>query len=69
MTYRMLLLLHLQHGAILERPLHDIGILRGALNPLALVKLRPEIGKVLELEEVPDIAGVGGDDSGLADGG
>lgn len=67
-TYRMLLLLYFHDRAILERPLDDIGILRGALNPLALLKSSPKLGEVLELEEVPDVARVSVDYGGLANG-
>ena len=66
-AYRMLLLLDIENGAVLKGPLDDVGLGRGALDPLALLELAPELGEVVELEEVPDFAGVGFDDGGFAD--
>lgn len=37
-AHRVLLLLDLDSGAILERPFDDVGLVRGALDPLALLK-------------------------------
>lgn len=56
----------MQHSAVLEGPLDNIGVRRGALNPLALLQLAPELGEVLQFQQVPDIAGVSFDDCGLA---
>jgi hypothetical protein len=52
---RVLLLLDLNNGAILEVPLDDVGLLRSALGVLGLVESRPELVEVLELDEVPDV--------------
>jgi hypothetical protein len=67
-TNRMLLLLDLQNGTILESPLDDISLWRNtAFNVLALFQGRPEVAEVLELDQVPDIAELGLDDGGLGD--
>lgn len=58
----MLLLLDLQDSSILESPLDDIGIWRGTLDELATLQGRPEVGEVLELDQVPDGAELGFDD-------
>jgi hypothetical protein len=63
----MLLLLDLDRSAILESPLYDIGLVRRALDELALLESRPELAKVLELDQVPDVAERGLDDGGLVD--
>lgn len=63
----MLLLLDLEGLAILECPLDNVGLGRGALDELALLELRPELAEVLELDQVPDIAEGCVDDGGLAD--
>jgi len=52
---RVLLLLDLNHGAVLELPLDNVGLLRGTLGVLGLVKSGPELVEVLELDEVPDV--------------
>jgi hypothetical protein len=52
---RVLLLLDLDDGAVLELPLDDVGLLGGALGVLGLVESRPELVEVLELDEVPDV--------------
>lgn len=65
----MLLLLDLQDLAILESPLHDIGVNAGALDRLALGEGGPEVGKVLELDHVPDVGEGCGDNGGFRDGG
>lgn len=67
-AHGVLLLLDLKNGAVLERPLDDVGLIRCALGPLALVEVRPELAEVLELDEVPDVAEWCLDDSRLADG-
>lgn len=66
-THRVLLLLHIQHRPILERPLHNIRLLGRALDPLALLELAPELAEVLQLDEVPDGGEGRGDDGRLAD--
>lgn len=63
----MLLLLDLQHGAVLEGPLDNVGLVGCALDPLALLELGPELAEVLELDEVPDAAEGRLDDGRLAD--
>lgn len=63
----MLFLLHLLLRAILEGPLDNVGLMRDTLNVVALVKLCPEVVKVLELDQVPDLGKRGGDDGGLCD--
>lgn len=52
---RVLLLLDLDDGAVLELPLDNVGLLGGALGVLRLVESRPELVEVLELDEVPDV--------------
>lgn len=52
----MLLLLDLKHGAILESPSDDVRVWRCALDPFTFLKGRVELGKVLELDKVPDVA-------------
>ena len=51
----MFLLFDLQLGAILEGPLHDIGVIGGALDELRSGEGGPELGKVLQLDVVPDM--------------
>ena len=51
----MLLLLNLNDGAVLESPLDNIGLLAGALDVLRGAEGRPELGEVLDLDEVPDV--------------
>lgn len=68
-TYGVLLLLDLKGLAVLECPLDDVSLGRGSLDKLALLKLRPELAEVLELDQVPDIAEGSVDDGRLADGG
>ena len=65
----MLLLLDLNDGAVLEGPLDNVGLLRGALDVLGAAEGRPELGEVLDLDEVPDVGERGADDGRLADGG
>ena len=65
----MLLLLDLEGLAVLECPLNDVGLGRGALDEFALLELRPELAEVLELDQVPDIAEGCVDDGRLANGG
>lgn len=52
---RVLLLLDLNDGAVLEVPSDNVRLLRGALDPLALVESAPELAELLELDEVPDV--------------
>lgn len=56
MTYRVLLLLHLEDSAILEGPLDHVRIGRRSLDPFAVVQGRVKLVKVLKLDEVPDVA-------------
>lgn len=51
----MLLLLHIHHGSILESPLDNVGVGAGALDPFRLFQGGPKVGKVLELDVVPDV--------------
>lgn len=64
---RVLLLLDLEDGAVLEGPLDDVGVGGRALHPLAGGEGRVELGEVLKLNEVPDVAEGGFDDGGLED--
>jgi hypothetical protein len=52
---RVLLLLDLIDGAVLEGPSEHIGLVVGALDDLRLGEGRPELGEVLKLDEVPTI--------------
>ena len=65
----MLLLLDLNDGTILESPLDNVGLLAGALDVLRRAEGRPELGEVLDLDEVPDVGQRGLDDGRLSDGG
>ena len=65
----MLLLLDLKNLTVLEGPLNNVGLGGGALDPVALLELGPELAEVLELDQVPDGAEGRVDDGGLADGG
>lgn len=65
----MLLLLHLELCAVLECPLDNVGLVRCALDELALLELGPELAEVLELDQVPNIAEGRLDDGRLVDGG
>jgi len=65
----VLLLLDLEGLTVLKCPLDDVSLGRGSLDELALLKLRPELAEVLELDQVPDIAEGSVDDGRLADGG
>lgn len=53
----MLLLLDLVDSAVLEGPLEDISLVVGALDDLRLGKRGPELGEVLQLDEVPGNGG------------
>jgi hypothetical protein len=61
-TYGVLLLLDLNDGAVLESPLDNVGLLRGALDVLGAAEGRPELGEVLNLDQVPDVGERGADD-------
>ncbi|KAI6758247.1 hypothetical protein HG530_010487 [Fusarium avenaceum] len=63
----VLLLLDLENGAVLEGPLDDVGIGGAALDPFGGLESRVELGEVLELDQVPDVAEGGFDDGGLED--
>lgn len=52
-SYRMFLLLHIIHGAILERPLHHIRFWRNAFLRFGIGELGPEVMKGFELDEMP----------------
>lgn len=54
-AYRVLLLLNLDLGTILELPLHDVRLIAGTLDVAGVGKGGPELGEVLELDEVPDM--------------
>jgi hypothetical protein len=66
-TYGVLLLLDLNDGAVLEGPLDNVGLLRGALDVLGAGEGRPELGEVLDLDQMPDVGQRGADDGRLAD--
>lgn len=66
-THRMLLLLYLENRLVFERPLDNVGLVGGSLDPLALLELRPELAEVLELDEMPDVGEGRLDDGRLAD--
>jgi hypothetical protein len=63
----VLLLLDLDDGAVLEGPLDHVGLVGGALDPVALLEGGPELAEVLELDQVPDVAEGRLDDGRLAD--
>lgn len=51
----MFLLLNLGDASVLESPLNHIGVAAGALDELGLVQGGPEVGEILQLDEVPDV--------------
>ena len=51
----MLLLLDFQHVAIIERPPNNVRLLVRALDRLGALEGGPELAKVLQLDEVPDV--------------
>lgn len=51
----MLLLLHIHHASIFESPLDNVGVGAGALDPFRLFQGGPEVGKVLQLDVMPDV--------------
>lgn len=67
-SYRMLLLFHIIHGAILEGPLHYVGFWRSAFFMFAAGELGPEMMEFLKLDEMPNGRQRGGDDSGFGHG-
>lgn len=52
---RVLLLLHLDDGTVIECPADNVGLLGGSLDVLAALERGPELAEVLELDEVPDV--------------
>lgn len=58
----MLFLLYILLSAILEGPLDNVGFMRDTLDVMALVELCPEVVKILELNQVPDLGKRGGND-------
>lgn len=68
-SYAVLLLLHLQNSAVLERPLDNVCLLVRSLDVLALGNGGPELGEVLKLDVVPNVGERSLDDGGLNDGG
>jgi len=62
---RVLLLLDLQNVTILECPLDDVRLLTRSLDILRRLQCSPEVGKVLELDVVPDVGEGGFDDGGF----
>lgn len=52
---RVLLLLDLNDGAVVEGPADNVSLLVGALDVVAALESRPELAEVLELDEVPDV--------------
>lgn len=64
---RVLLLLDLEDSAVLEGPLDDVGVGGYALHPLAGGEGGVELGEILQLDQVPDVAEGGFDDGGLED--
>jgi hypothetical protein len=52
---RVFLLLDLNHAAVLELPLDDVRLVRGALAVLGLVEGAPELGELVQLDKVPDV--------------
>lgn len=69
LQYRMLFLFHLLFGAIFEGPFDNVGLMRGTLDMVALVKLCPKVVEVLEFYQMPDLGERGGYNGGLCDGG
>lgn len=65
-TYGMLLLLHLENSAILEGPLDDVRVGRRSLDPFTVIQSGVKLVKVLQLNQVPDIAERRLNDSRLA---
>lgn len=51
----VLLLLDLNNGAVVEGPLDNVGLGRGTLDVVGGLEGSPELGEVLELDEVPDV--------------
>lgn len=68
-TYAVLLLLDLVDAAVGEGPLEDVRLLADVLDDLRLGEGGPELGKVLQLDEVPDLGERRLDDNALEDGG
>ena len=69
MSYRMLLLFYFLVRTVLEGPLDNVSLRRSSLDMMAFGELAPEVVKFMQLNEMPDIAQRGGNDSRLGDGG
>ena len=54
---RVLLLLDLQHSAVFESPLHDVGLLASALCEFGLAHGGPELGEVLRIVSMARMKG------------
>lgn len=65
----MLLLLHIIHSAIGERPLHYIRFRRSAFLMFATGEFGPEVMECLQLDEMPNCRQRCRDDRGFGDGG
>lgn len=68
-THTPLLKLHLPNTAILKRPLDNIRLRARALDLFARLQLAPELVKVGQLDQVPDMGERSRDDGGFGDGG
>ena len=66
-TYRVLLLLDLEDSTVLEGPLDNVSVWGASLYPFTLAQGRVELGKVLQLDEVPDVTKRGLNDGRLED--
>lgn len=63
----MFFLFDFEHGTVLECPADNVRLGRGPLHPLTAGQLGPKIGKLVELDEVPDLAKLGLDDGRFGD--
>lgn len=63
----MLLLLDIQNGSIIESPTSHIGLAADTLDEVRRLQSGPEVGKVVELDVVPDLGERGADDGALED--
>lgn len=68
-THAVFLLLDVQDGAVLEGPAGHIGLAADALDEVRRLQGGPEVGKVMELDVVPDVGERGANDGALNDGG
>ncbi len=64
----MFLLLDLLLSAILEGPLHNTSLRGSTLDMPALIELAPEVVKVLQLDQVPNLGERSRNDSTLGNG-